>query len=108
MDSEYSNSSRERLGKITKKKLTTAFIGSISAFETKFGFLWGHNEEDPTPEQLAMRPLWEEVRTFILNNGNNQIRALEQELTQYTVTWNRYRMTLPVRNLKEEKGDEGS
>jgi hypothetical protein len=83
-------SSKERLSRIIEKKLQTSFIGAISQFETFFGSLWSGN----TAEQRKLKELWEQCRTKVLNNGNNQIRALMLELSQYNVEWNMYHMEL--------------
>lgn len=102
----YNESSQKRLLRILEKKLQTSFIGALSQFEQFFGHLWGHrrDESELTPEQLEMRDKWNQARTFILNNGNNQIRAIQSELSQYTVSWNRfhYDMTLPVPPSKDQ------
>lgn len=98
-DRRYQDASRKRLLKIVKKKNTTTFIGAIAKFEQHVGVhLWGHGrpEGECTPEQLAWRDIWEVCRTEILNHGNNQQRALENELGQYTVVWDRHTAVLPV------------
>jgi hypothetical protein len=95
----YNEASRLKLIRIIEKKLQTAFIGALSRCESsKLGDLWAHRkpESELTDEEIYWREIWEEVRNEILNNGNNQIRALHQELEQYTVTWNRYNIQLPV------------
>jgi hypothetical protein len=94
----YREASRARLLKILKRKHTTAFIGALAAFEAAFGRLWGHGT-DPralTADEAAWRAVWEECRNQVLNNGNAQARAVETELAQYTVVWDRYTMTLPA------------
>jgi len=101
----YQDASRRRLARILKKKMTTAFIGALARFEQFFGpEIWGHgkSEEECTSEQLAWREVWEQCRTEVLNNGNNQLRAVENEVVQYTVNWNRYQTTIPVKDSQEE------
>lgn len=100
--------SKQRLMKIISTKHRTTLIGSLSRFEEFIGkMLWGHGKPDDelTPEQLQWKEMWLQCRTEILNNGNNQLRALEKEIVQYDVEWLRYRVMLPVRspnNLKED------
>jgi hypothetical protein len=104
----YQEASRRRLARILKKKITTSFIGALARFETFFGpDIWGHGkpEEDCTPEQLAWREVWEQCRTEVLNNGNNQLRAVENEIVQYCVNWNRYQTTLSVKDSEEKDGN---
>ena len=46
--------------------------------------------DEPSEEQLKAKQLWEQARTEILNNGNSQLRIAQEEIAQYTMTWNRY------------------
>ena len=88
----YLTDSNKRLLKIISTKLRTAFIGSLSAFEENFGHLWGHlsQESEMTENQKKWKKIWENTRTVILNNGNHQIRSIENELSQYDISWNRH------------------
>ena len=104
-EEQYKESSKERLTKIAKKKIQTTMIGALSTMEKSFGFLWGHESDEPlSPEQEHMKSLYEEVRSEILDRGNNQARNLEAELNQYDVKWLRYHLNLPAipRNETEE------
>lgn len=91
--------SKRKLKNIIEKKFKTTFIGALSCFEEEFDFLWGHGkqEEDLTQEEKSMKDRWERARTKILNNGNNQARAVLNELQQYLVNWQGYTMQLPVK-----------
>ena len=90
--------SKTRLKKEVKKRILTTMIGSLSSIEKFFGFLWGEGSEgEPTAEQLQMRELFEELRTEILDKGNNQIRNTEAEIQNYDVTWNKYHINLPLK-----------
>jgi hypothetical protein len=102
---DYLEKSRKRLETIICTKIRTTFIGSLAIFEKYFGFLWGHglNEEDLTPEQSNMKELFIQVRNEILNNGNNQMRASQNEIANQTISWNRFHIDLPVKPLKEDK-----
>ena len=104
-EQRYQEQSAKRLGTIIETKLKTSFIGALSQFEQEFGYLWGHGkgQDELTDEELKMRIKWEKVRNNVLNNGNNQIRAIQNELTQYTVKWNRYQYNISVK----EQGDNG-
>ena len=102
--------SKERLLKISKKKIQTTMIGALSTVEKYFGFLWGHESgEALTPEQEHVKQLFDEVRSEILDRGNNQARNLEAEFNNYEINWLRYQITLPVKDvatIKEEKNGE--
>ncbi len=93
--------SKEQLFIQIKKKLETSFIGALSHMENNFGPLWGHGlaEQELTDEQREFRQAWDMCRSAILDNGNNQIRALQNELKQYTVHWERYKLNLPVKPI---------
>tara|TARA_B100000745_G_C19965792_1_gene326669 strand:- start:73 stop:441 length:369 start_codon:yes stop_codon:yes gene_type:complete len=103
-DSKFKEDSKDRLLKISKKKVQTTMIGALSTIEKHFGFLWGYEEEDNlTDEQKHMRDIFEEARSEILDKGNSQIRNLEAEFSQYDIKWLRYSMTLPVKTVDKEK-----
>jgi hypothetical protein len=42
---DYEEVSKKRLNNNLKKKFDTTTIGSLSAFEENFGFLWGHGKK---------------------------------------------------------------
>jgi hypothetical protein len=107
---KYKEVSKDRLLKISKKKIQTTMIGALSTIEKHFGFLWGHESgQELTPEQEHVKQLFDEVRSEILDRGNNQARNLEAEFNNYEINWLRYQITLPVKDiatLKEEKNGE--
>ena len=49
------------------------------------------DERDRTDAEKEWHNVWQDVRTDILNNGNNQLRACTNEISQYTMTWDRYK-----------------
>ena len=96
-ETKYNESSKDRLSKISKKKIQTTKIGALSSIEAHFGFLWGQDDsEELTPEQEHMKDIYELVRSEILDRGNNQVRNLETELNQYDIKWNRYHLQIPI------------
>jgi|TARA_R100000008_G_C3547163_1_gene148219 hypothetical protein len=96
-EARYTESSKERLSKISKKKIQTTMIGALSSIEAHFGFLWGQDESDElSPEQEHMKEIYDQVRSEILDRGNNQVRNLEAELNQYDIKWNRYHLQIPI------------
>lgn len=96
---QYELDSGNRLAKILAKKFDTANIGSIASIEDHIGHLWGHGKPDAEKSQVEREwtEKWMQLRKEILDKGNHQRRASMEELNQYTVVWNRYRKTLPVR-----------
>lgn len=93
----HNAATRQRLAKIIKKKTTTSFIGALARFEDYFGWLWGIGGDSRlTSDQEQFRADWDECRQSILNNGNDQIRALESELQLYEVSWLGYQNHIEV------------
>ena len=91
-DITYKDNSKRRLLNNIKKKFDTTIIGSLAAFEEKFGELWGHglSIEELDEDQLYWREVWADARARILDNGNANLRAAQNEIAQYTLSWNRY------------------
>ena len=100
--------SKERLLKISKKKIQTTMIGALSTVEKHFGFLWGHESSEPlSPEQEHLKEIYNEVRSEILDRGNNPARNLETEFAAYDINWLRYKITLPVKTISPQGEDNG-
>lgn len=85
------NNSKEQMKKAISAKLKTTMIGSLAKFEENFGYLWGHGKNDKTKNELEFAKLWDLVRTEVLNNGNNQLRAAMQEIDNYTITFDGFK-----------------
>jgi hypothetical protein len=95
MDQEqYKENSKKRLLNNIKKKFDTTIIGSLAAFEEEFGYLWGHGKHY---SELTDQ----EVRSKILDNGNFNLRSAQSEISQYTLSWNRYVTKFNFRNQGE-------
>tara|TARA_R110002020_G_scaffold80276_3_gene200404 strand:- start:2182 stop:2571 length:390 start_codon:yes stop_codon:yes gene_type:complete len=106
-EDKYKESSKDRLYKISKKKVETTMIGALSSIEKHFGFLWGHeSQEDLSPEEQHIKSIYDEVRSEILDKGNNQIRNLESEISQYEVKWLRYHMSLPIMSVESKEEND--
>ena len=102
-ESKYKDSSKRRLSNILKKKFDTTIIGSLAAFEEKFGELWGHGLAmgDLDEDQRYWREVWMETRSKVLDNGNANLRAAQNEISQYTLSWNRYVTNFNTDNRNE-------
>tara|TARA_Y100000356_G_C11233206_1_gene276212 strand:- start:439 stop:813 length:375 start_codon:yes stop_codon:yes gene_type:complete len=106
-EESYKENSKKRLINNIDKKFKTTMIGSLAVFEKYFGALWGHGDSNITDEQKHFRQLWEEARTDILNNGNTQMRIAQEEIAQYSMTWNRYKTEFIVtKDPKKETKNE--
>ena len=100
---KYQESSKRRLSNIIKKKFNTTIIGSLAAFEDQFGDLWGHGLpiSDLDEDQRYWRDAWMDTRSKVLDNGNSNLRAAQNEVAQYTFSWNRYVTRFYNRNNEE-------
>ena len=96
--------SKNRLETNITKKIRTTMIGAIASFEEAFGKLWGIDleYEELNSKQLRFKELWEEVRRDILNKGNMQIRAAQDEISEYDAEWNRYQIDFIKKDHKND------
>ena len=103
--------SQQSLYKFSEKCIRTTMIGSLDAIEKKFGFLWGfESSEELTEEQKILKEMYDEVRALILDKGNNQIRFLKNEFTDYEINRKKYHINLPVagnNNSNEGEKNDG-
>ncbi len=98
-DEKYRANSRRRLLTNISKKFQTTMIGALAAFEKRFGHIW---DNDP-----RWRDIWEETRTEVLDVGNKNLRAAEQEISEYNISWNRYQTEfVPIVTYKEHKNGQ--
>lgn len=97
-DKKYKEDSKERLKKICLTKVRTTMIGALDSIEKKFEEYYT-NDSKPSNEELILTKIFEELRTEILDKGNQQIRNLETEFEQYTIEWKRYTLQLPVKQI---------
>lgn len=91
-DRRHSEHDKKKLAASIEKKFKTTMIGALSKFEKYFGYLWGYNKSSLTADELAWKKLWDEVRTEILNNGNNQLRAAHDDILQCRIVWDGYKI----------------
>lgn len=97
-EDKYKYDSKDRLGKILKKKVETTMIGALSSLEEHFGFLWTNENGNLTQEQKIMLDIYQKVRSEILDKGNSQARNIDSELSQYEVKWLKYSLNIPVKS----------
>lgn len=103
---KYLEDSRQRLDNIMSQKIRTSFIGALSAFEEAFGFLWRHGEPESSlnEQEREMRELYNNARTQLLNNGNNQLRAAKTEISNHIIEWKRFNTSIPITNKPLDEG----
>lgn len=78
---------RRRLQALGKRKILTATVGALAAFEKHFGDLLRGNSPAQGFSREEMDARWEECRNEILTGGNNQVRSFEQEIRQYRIDY---------------------
>lgn len=102
-NNDYKNFSKKRLLNNIQKKFDTTTIGSLAIIEDNFGFLWGHGlpYNQLSEDQKDWREAWSDTRTKILDLGNSNLRAAQSEISQYTLTWNRYVTNFYVKGDQE-------
>ena len=100
----FKQSSKKRLLNNIKNKFDTTTIGSLAIMEEFFGELWGHGlrYNELTEEEKEWRETWDEARTKLLDLGNSNLRASQNEISQYTISWNKYVTNFIVVN-KDDK-----
>ncbi len=92
-DQRFREGCKKRLLGTIEKKFKTTIIGAIASVEAGFGELWGHGKPDVelTAKEKEFRDIWQEVRTEILNKGNNNLRGAQDEIAQYSTIWEGFR-----------------
>lgn len=89
--------SKQRLLDISSKKIRTTMIGALASIEEKLGWLWKEGNDKESFKQI-----FDEIRSEILDKGNNQIRNLETEFSSYDIVWKKNSVLLPIMNKDRE------
>jgi len=94
------DNAKKRLMNIMSGKFKTTVIGSLATFEDHFGYLWGHgkDEEELNEDELYFRNIWADAREELLDKGNHNARVAQNEISQYTISSNRYITNFKPRN----------
>jgi hypothetical protein len=98
----FNRASKQQLIKCVISKLRTTFIGDLDEFEKAFGYLWGIDEEEISPEQEKLKELWLRVRNRILDKGNDHIRNFKKQMGHYNIEWKPYHINLQVKEHRYE------
>ncbi len=92
---QYRLESKERLKKSCITKVRTTMIGALQSIEDNISKLIPKSGS-LTNEQLMLQKIYESIRKEILDKGNQQIRNLEEDFSQYEVEWQKFTLKLPV------------
>lgn len=86
--------SKKKLYHSAETKIRTTMIGALSSIENSLKKFW--DVPNPSPEQIAMKEGFEQVRSEILDRGNNQIRNLANEFSNYEISYQKKIVYLPL------------
>lgn len=98
----YEDFSKKRLLNNIESKFKTTMIGSLAIIEEELGFLWGHglHPSELTEDEKEIKERWKVARNRILDSGNSNLRATQNELSQYSFRWNRYVTNFEVKGRR--------
>lgn len=94
----FLDASRDRLKTVCLKKIDTTMIGALDAIEKELSELIG---DCSNADQIMLKEAFLRARSKILDNGNNQKRAISDEIRHYIVDWQMYTITMPVKSQNE-------
>lgn len=77
------NSSRRHIIEQLEKRFKTVMIGALARFENEFGYLWNNNDEPSSGQEAYFRDKWEDLRSDLLDHGNDQMRNGIEDLNRY-------------------------
>ena len=78
-------------------RFKTTMIGSLARFEESFGHLW----EEESPDQQEYLDLWEYTRNSVLNNGNKQMRAAINDISNIFIQSTKSKITYNFNNRNQ-------
>lgn len=81
---------QDNIKRSIETRLKTVMIGTLSRFEEGFGYLWNNGDPPNNKSEAFFLNLWEEIRTDILDHGNNQIRIALEDLSRTIERANRF------------------
>ena len=85
-DQKRKDRASKQLEKEMSTKIRTSFIFALAEIERIFGELWKHNEDGDLDEiEQEWKEAYQEFRKAVLDNGNAQIRALEDHIKNYDI-----------------------
>ena len=79
------NRERDFFADFISGKMKTSMIRSLAEFEKQFEYLWGGKDGPYTKEQKMFKEKWKNVRTSILDFGNNNIREVLDEIYAHII-----------------------
>jgi hypothetical protein len=97
-------SSKRKLREIVEKRIRTTMIGALAEIErSEFGKMFGFGKTKLSDEERRWKMLWDELRTNILNQGNNQLRESMREIENFDARFKPYRTDFIIRRENENE-----
>jgi len=102
---KFQSNAKAKLIKLIEKKFKTTYIGALASFEEAFGHLWGHgkNVSELTSQEKEFAEKWANVRTEVLNKGNNNSRATQEEVSQHEIMYSKYTAESVINKLNTQR-----
>lgn len=101
----YQAASRSKLQNAISKRIRTTMIGALATMEEKLGFLFGE-DGNRNKEQEHLYNLFKEIRSNILDKGNDQIRQLENDFDAYTIEMKKFYLEFRVQKEGTENDNQ--
>lgn len=76
---------KEKLRERIETSIQTTMIGALASVEEHFGYLWGKDKRNLTPEEYELKQVFEILRNDILTKGNTQMRNIPKVLQDFEV-----------------------
>ena len=114
-EEQQQNISSNALYQRSKQKILTTSIGALYAMEKQLGFLWGwvdtpdgepRRHVQLTEEQLEFKEMYEKIRAEILDIGNDQMKIMLEDFSDYEIKRKKHKINLPVANRNKNLGDK--
>ena len=92
---------KNELKRRMQSRVRTTMIAALAAIEnSEIGKLWGQHKmnkngvykQDPTEEEEDWLDVWADVRTIILDKGQDQIKKLNSDIQDYRVAGYKYKI----------------
>ena len=88
------NQSRRQMIEQMEKRFKTTMIGALARFENEFGYLWNGDQEPSDGQEAYFRDKWEDLRSDLLDHGNDQMRNGIQDLNNYLNKMEKYHLQI--------------
>ena len=89
--------SKNQLINVVEKRIKTTMIGAIATIEESLSCFWKTEEGSMNEEQKQIYNIFQDMRSKILDNGNNQIRLLEKDVDNFNIEAKKYHISFQIK-----------